>query len=352
MAAIEETLSGGMDTSEFISPSYTLIAWRQFTKNVPSMAGLYAILLLALIAIFADLIAGNKPLYLKYRGKTYYPAFRQYLVYTHLGDFPKELKRRRNLKRLKADVMVLPPIPYGPGEIKLTEKYLPPSAEHLLGTDRLGRDVCSGLIHGTRYALTIGIVSVSISLIIGVTLGGLAGYFGGLVDLILSRLFELWAAIPVLLLILTASAVVPPSIFWVMVILGVTGWVGIARLARSQFLQVRSYDYVAAASSLGYSTTRIMFYHILPNAIAPILVPVAFGVASAILTEAGLSFLGIGIPAEAITWGSILAGARSNSAAWWLVVVPGLAIFMAVTMYNLLGDGLRDALDPKMKIDS
>ena len=134
-----------------------------------------------------------------------------------------------------------------------------------------------------------------------------------------------------------------------MIIIGLTGWVGIARLTRSQFLQVRSFEYVSAARALGYSNNRIMFFHILPNAIAPVLIPAAFGVAGAILAESGLSFLGVGIPAEAITWGSLLAGARSNTSAWWLVVVPGFAIFITVTMYNLLGDGLRDALDPNMK---
>jgi peptide/nickel transport system permease protein len=134
-----------------------------------------------------------------------------------------------------------------------------------------------------------------------------------------------------------------------MIIIGFTSWVNIARLTRSQFLQVRSYDYVAAARSLGYSDTRIMFRHILPNAIGPILIPVAFGVAGAILAESGLSFLGVGVPAEVITWGALLAGARSNAAAWWLVVTPGLAIFATVTFYNLLGDGLRDALDPKLR---
>jgi peptide/nickel transport system permease protein len=134
-----------------------------------------------------------------------------------------------------------------------------------------------------------------------------------------------------------------------MVIIGLTGWVNIARLTRAQFLQVRSYDYVAAARSLGYSNNRIMFRHILPNAIGPILIPAAFGVAGAILAESGLSFLGIGVPAESITWGSLLAGARSNMAAWWLVIMPGMAIFITVTLYNLLGDGLRDALDPKLR---
>ena len=207
----------------------------------------------------------------------------------------------------------------------------------------------SGLLHGSRYALTIGLVSVGISMCIGLLLGALAGYFGGWVDLVLSRFFELWAAIPSFFLILTAAAFFPPSLFFIMIIIGLTSWVGIARLTRSQFLQVRSYDYVSAARSLGYSNSRIMFRHILPNAVGPILIPAAFGVAGAILAESGLSFLGVGVPAEAITWGSLLAGARSNAAAWWLVLMPGLAIFVTVTLYNLLGDGLRDALDPKLR---
>jgi len=209
--------------------------------------------------------------------------------------------------------------------------------------------VLSGLVHGSRYALTIGLVSVGISMCIGLLLGALAGYFGGWVDLVLSRFFELWAAIPSFFLILTAAAFFPPSLFFIMIIIGLTSWVGIARLTRSQFLQVRSYDYVSAARSLGYSNSRIMFRHILPNAVGPILIPAAFGVAGAILAESGLSFLGVGVPAEAITWGSLLAGARSNAAAWWLVLMPGLAFFVTVTLYNLLGDGLRDALDPKLR---
>jgi peptide/nickel transport system permease protein len=322
---------------------------RQFLKNRPAVAGLLAIGLLALVAIGADLIAGNKPYYMKYNGSVYFPAFRQYAVHLGLVDWPRELRRRRNFKRLNAESMVMPPIPFGADEIQLRRKFEPPGSEHLLGTDRLGRDVLAGLVHGSRYAMTIGLVSVSISMVIGLILGALAGYFGGWVDLALSRVFELWQAIPSIYLILTAAAFFPPSLFTIMVIIGLTSWVGIARLTRSQFLQVRAYDYVSAAAGLGYSSPRIMFVHMLPNAIAPILIPAAFGVAGAIMAESGLSFLGIGVPAESITWGSLLAGARSNTSAWWLVVVPGAAIFVTVTMFNLLGDGLRDALDPKMK---
>lgn len=331
------------------SQSYSRLVWRRLKRNRLALASLLSIGVLAVIALAADLLAGNKPYYMVYKDKTYFPAFRQYAVNLGLADWPDELRRRRNFKKLRTETAVFPPIPYAPGDISLREKYQPPDADHWLGTDRLGRDVLAGLIHGTRYALTIGLVSVGISLLIGVFLGALAGYFGGWVDLALSRLFELWAAIPGFFLILTAAAFFPPSLFFIMVIIGLTGWVGIARLTRAQFLQVRSLDYVSAARSLGHTDARIMFEHILPNAIAPVLVPVAFGVAGAILAESGLSFLGIGVPAEAITWGSILAGARSNASAWWLVVVPGTAIFVTVTLYNLLGDGLRDALDPKMQ---
>ena len=332
-----------------VGRSYRSLVWRQFKKNRPAIVGLWAIITLTLVAISADLISGNKPYYMVYRGETYFPAFRQYAVHLGLADWPEPLRRRKNFKRFRVEKAVYPPIPYAPNEIQLSQKYQPPGTEHILGTDRLGRDVLSGLVHGTRYALTIGLVSVSISLLIGVSLGALAGYFGGWIDIALSRLFELWAAIPAFFLIITAAAFFPPSLFWIMIIIGFTGWVGIARLTRAQFFQVRSYDYVSAARALGYSNMRIMFLHILPNAIAPVLIPAAFGVAGAILAESGLSFLGVGVPAEAITWGSLLAGARSNASAWWLVVVPGFAIFVTVTMYNLLGDDLRDALDPNMK---
>jgi len=330
--------------------TYARLVWRQIKKNRPAIACLIGIGVLALVAIFADLLAGNKPYYMIYKGKTYFPAFRQYAIHLRLADWPEGLRRRRNFKRFRATVAVFPIVPYAPNEIHLSEKYQRPNARHWLGTDRLGRDVLAGLIHGCRYALTIGLVSVGISLVIGVFLGALAGYFGGWVDMALSRFFELWSAIPGLFLIITAAAFFPPSLFFIMVIIGLTGWVGIARLTRAQFFQVRSNDYVAAARALGYANWRVMFVHILPNAIAPVLIPAAFGVAGAILAESGLSFLGIGVPAEAITWGALLAGARSNAAAWWLVVVPGFAIFVTVTMYNLLGDGLRDALDPKMKV--
>ena len=189
--------------------SYGRVVWKQFKKNKPALFSLLGIVLLGILALSADLLAGDKPYYMKYKGETYFPAFRQYAVYLGVADWPAELKRRRNFKKLKLEEAIFPPVPYAPGEIRLWEKYQPPGAEHWLGTDRLGRDVLSGLIHGTRYALTIGLVAVGISLAIGLVLGALAGYFGGWVDLALSRLFELWAAIPSFFLILTGRGVFP-----------------------------------------------------------------------------------------------------------------------------------------------
>jgi peptide/nickel transport system permease protein len=203
------------------------------------------------------------------------------------------------------------------------------------------------MLHGIRVSLTIGLVVVAIQATIGVALGALAGYYGGVVDVVLSRLIEVMIAIPTFFLILIVAATFPPSIYLVMVILGMTGWVGIARLIRSEFLKVRAMDFVAAAQSLGASDLRVMFRHVLPNAVAPVLVAMSFGVSGAILTESGLSFLGIGVPAHIVTWGSILAVAQSNYQAWWLAVFPGAAIFITMTAYNLLGDALRDALDPR-----
>ena len=207
----------------------------------------------------------------------------------------------------------------------------------------------AGIIHGSRISLSIGFVSVGIALLIGVFLGALAGYFGSWVDLVISRVFELELAIPTFFLLITVAAVLPPSIFLTMLIIGLTGWVGIARFTRNEFLKIRSLDYVTAALALGVSNGKIMFRHILPNALAPVMVSIVLGVAGAILLESSLSFLGIGVPADTVTWGSILNEARSNTFAWWLAVFPGFAIFITVLAYYLVGEGLRDALDPRLR---
>ncbi|HXH13367.1 MAG TPA: ABC transporter permease [Alphaproteobacteria bacterium] len=322
--------------------------WRQFKRNRLAVIGLYVVIALVAMALGADFLASDKPLYMVYRGHTYFPVLFSYGVDLGLTHWPAELVNV-DFKELPADRIIFPPIPYRPNQIDLTNPFAPPSAEHWLGTDRLGRDVMAGIVHGSRISLSIGFVAVGIAVVIGVTLGALAGFFGGWVDLVISRVFELMLAIPTFFLLITITAFLKPSIFYTMIIIGLTNWVGMARFTRNEFLKVRNLDYVTAATALGLPDRRIMVRHILPNALAPVLVSVVLGIAAAILVESGLSFLGIGVPADTVTWGSILNEARSNTFAWWLAVFPGAAIFVAVISYYLVGEGLRDALDPRLK---
>jgi peptide/nickel transport system permease protein len=285
---------------------------------------------------------------MSYRGKIYFPILHGYLVKLGVAKWPSELLNA-DFKALNSDRSIFPPIPYRPSNINLTVPFETPSKQHWLGTDKLGRDVMAGIIHGSRISLSIGFVAVGIALVIGVMLGALAGYFGSWIDLLISRLFELMLAIPTFFLLITIAAIFPPSIFLTMAIIGLTGWVGIARFTRSEFLKIRNLDYITAALALGVPDRKVMFRHILPNALAPVLVSVVLGVAGAILLESSLSFLGIGVPAHTVTWGSILNEARSNTFAWWLAVFPGAAIFITVLSYYLVGEGLRDALDPRLR---
>lgn len=332
--------------------SYWSRVWSEFKGNRRASWGLGIVAALAAIGLSADLIANDKPYYLRHGGESYLPVVIDYGVKLGLRSWPEPLLNAdfRQLSA-EAETALWPPIPYSSSGVDITgEIFEPPSAAHLLGTDRLGRDVAAGMVHGVRISLTIGLVVVAIQATVGILLGGLAGFYGGWVDIALSRLFELMLGIPTFFLILTVAAIFPPSIYLLMAILGLTGWVGIARIIRSEFFKLRSQEFVVAAQSIGGSDWRVMLRHILPNAIAPVLVSMSFGVAGAILAESGLSFLGVGVPADLVTWGSILAVARANTFAWWLAVFPGFAIFLTVTAYNLLGDGLRDALDPKLEV--
>ncbi len=300
------------------------------------------------MALCADFLANDKPYYLSYQGKSYFPIFSSYLVGAGLGQAPPELLNV-DYKKLDAAVAIYPPIPYRPSNIDLAAPYEAPSKEHWLGTDKLGRDVMAGMIHGSRISLSIGFVAVGLAVVIGVLFGALAGYFGSWVDLVISRVFEIEMAIPTFFLLITVAALLPPSIYLTMIIIGATSWVGMARFTRNEFLKIRNLDYVTAAIALGVPNRKIMFKHILPNALAPVIVSVVLGIAGAILVESSLSFLGIGVPAELVTWGSILHEASSSTFAWWLAVFPGLAIFITVLAYYLVGEGLREVLDPRLR---
>jgi peptide/nickel transport system permease protein len=322
--------------------------WKRFRRDRIALYGFYVVGFLVAAALFADFIANDKPYYLSYKGNSYFPIFRSYLVGAKIGQWPTDLQNV-DFKRLEGASAVYPPIPYRPTNISLLEPLEPPSSRHWLGTDKLGRDVMAGMIHGSRVSLSIGFVAVGIAVIIGVALGAVAGYFGSWIDLVISRFFEIMLSIPTFFLLITIAALLPPSIYLTMLIIGATSWVGIARFTRNEFLRIRNLDYVTSAIALGVSDRKVMFKHILPNALAPVIVSVVLGVAGAILIESSLSFLGIGVPAELVTWGSILQEASGATFAWWLAVFPGFAIFITVLAYYLVGEGLREVLDPRLR---
>ena len=419
--------------------SYWAIVRRQFRKNRSAVWSLRLLALLFLIGMSADFIANEKPYYCVINGKSYFPVLKGAGVDLGIARWPTELSNV-TWRELKYEKVIWAPIPYYPTNLdkKNTDFVSPmahqdvPSAhwKHYLGTDNLGRDVLSGMIHGTRIAMLVGVISMSVALIIGLFFGSLAGYFGDTklkttwagiilnlfflffafyyafaarsytlsdaiavsffgflmqffisliifilvmtipyfisgflktrsyggaevevpVDILISRMIEIIESVPSFLLILSIVAIVEkPSIYIVMVIIGLTRWTGIARYVRGELLKVRSLEYVEAAQALGFPERRIILRHTLPNSLTPVLISVSFGVASAILTESGLSFLGIGVPPEQVTWGSMLSLARGVPQAWWVAIFPGFAIFITVTIFNLIGDGLTDALDPRLK---
>jgi len=431
--------------------SYRTYVWKRFRKNKPALISAYLLGLLVLVAVFSDFIANQQPLYAKYRGKVFYPAF-QTLFHKTLTDStlnPLTGKYERlqfditDWRQLDLEKVVWAPIPYSATQHdkyntdyaapSANQKYknsrgeitsVPPIFKHKLGTNNIGQDVAAGLIHGTGVAMRVGLIAMGIAAFFGILIGALAGYFGdhalrirrasyllgfvglffgyfygfvvrkqalayafnngfgygmlslflGLiiaavfivgfgylgtffrkskkvhipVDILISKLIEIVDSMPALLLIITISALfIDKSLVLVMTIIGLLSAPRIARLVRAEFLRIRNLGYIQSARALGLGDTRIILRHILPNTLAPVFVYIAFGIASAVIAESSLSFLGIGVPPEDVTWGSLISSARDNYSAWWMVVFPGLAIFATVTMYNLIGEGLRDALDPK-----
>lgn len=239
--------------------------------------------------------------------------------------------------------------PYEPTAIDIQNVLSPPSANHPFGTDDLGRDVLSRMIYGSRISLSVGFVAVGIAISIGIIIGSMAGYHGGKLDWLLMRFVDVMLTFPTFFLILAVIAIVERSIWIIMIVIGVTGWMDTARLVRAEFLTLKQRDFVSAARTSGAGSPRIIFRHILPNALAPVFVAATFGVAGAILIESALSFLGLGVQPPDPSWGNILTTGKDYiEVAWWLSLYPGLAILVTVLSYNLVGEGLRDALDPRL----
>jgi len=238
--------------------------------------------------------------------------------------------------------------PYDPNAFDVKAILLAPSWQHWMGTDGLGRDVLSRMLYGGRISLLVGFVAVGISTAVGIMLGALAGYYRGWVDTVIMRLVDVMLSIPSFFLILAVIAFLTPSIINIMIVIGLTSWMGVTRLVRAEFLSLNNREFILASRTLGAKDARLIFKHLLPNSLTPIIVSAVLGVAGAVLMESGLSFLGLGVQAPHASWGNILTdGKEYIQFAWWLSLFPGMAILMTVLGYNLLGEGLRDALDPR-----
>lgn len=273
---------------------------RAFRRNRPAVAGLVAIVVLYAVALLTPLLAPHDPIV--------------------QGDL-------------------------------LAERLLPPSAEHWFGTDRFARDGLSRILYGARISLTIGFVAVAISLSIGTLVGAVSGYLGGKADAVIMRLVDMVISFPPLVLLITIIALFQPSIFLIIAVLGLTQWPGVARIVRGEVLSLKEREFVLAARALGFSQARVVFRHIVPNALAPVIVAATLGIGNVIVLEAGLSFLGLGVQPPTPSWGTMVAEGRNYLVdAWWLSTIPGLAIVVTVLSFNLAGDGLRDALDPRLRV--
>jgi len=340
--------------------------WRRFRRRKLAMIALCFVVFLCLVALFAPMIVGTKPIVCKYKGEIYFPFMGYYVRSWENPIFYQDRFRNiypKNLKEKDPESWAIFPLVYQDPYRRVRKGEWPgqpgnpsgvegrPNRYNLLGTNQQGFDVFAQMVHGTQIALSVGFVSMGIAAAIGITIGALAGYLGGWVDMVLSRIIELVMCIPSLVLILALVAIMDHvTNYHLMAVIGVTSWTSIARLARAEFLKLKQMEFVTAARAMGASQARIMYRHVLRNALAPVLVPITFGIAAAILIESGLSYLGFGASPPNPSWGTLLkSGRNAIEQMWWLILFPGLAIFLTVLAYNLIGEGLQEATDPRLK---
>ncbi|MFP6596775.1 MAG: ABC transporter permease [Candidatus Hydrogenedentota bacterium] len=338
------------------SPGFWRVAWRRYRTHKLGMIGLAIVLSLFATGFFAPILANDDPIATRYEGKWYFPAVIETIRNIPLASlvikkdkpFRYESFTYKDEFDVNRDWALWAPIPFGPIELA-ADPLQAPSSVHWLGTDESGRDVAARLIYGAGISMKIGFISMGIALVIGLVLGAAAGYAGGWIDMLISRLIEIVMCFPTFFIILAIMAWLPPRIEFVMIVIGLTRWVAVARYARAEVMRLRQSDFAIAAKALGAGPTRIVFRHLLPNAMAPILVSATFGIASAVLIEAALSWLGFGVQAPQPSWGSMLRGGYENMFTASHMIPPAcLSIFLAVLSFNLVGDTLRDVIDPRL----
>ena len=328
----------------------SLKRYRRFKNRKSAVVSCVILMVMVVLTLMAPVLSNSKPLVLKYGGDWYFPL---------LADYPAESFEQggalyvnyRSLDLKDGDILIWPLIPWNPYESnESVDTYpSPPSSENWMGTDESGRDVASRLLYGFFYSITYAVLVWFLSLLIGIVLGGAMGFFGGRFDIIMQRMVEVWSMIPTIFLLLILVAIFTPNLIWLVIISTIFGWIGISQYVRGEFLKNRKREYVEAARALGASRRKIIFKHILPNSLTPIITFTPFVISGHIMGLAGLDYLGFGLPVPTPSWGELLSQAtRHFSVAWWLAVFPFLAFFVTLTLLNLVGEGVRDAMDPNM----
>ena len=309
---------------------------------------------LVVLSLFAEILSNDKPLVVRYHGDFYFPIVQDYPETTFGGDFPTSTDYLDPDIRKKitgdGNWAIYPPNPYGANTLSYYAKYpfpSPPSPDNLLGTDERGRDLLAQLIYGFRLNVLFGLVLTAIGVVIGVIAGAIQGFFGGKTDLAFQRFIEIWSSMPELYLLIIFSAVFAPSVALLVVLLSLFGWMGLSDYVRAEFFRNRQMDYVKAARALGVGNGRIMWRHILPNSMTPVVTFLPFRMSAAILALTSLDFLGLGVPPGTPSLGELLSQGKQNIDAWWISIATFAVLVITLLLLTLMGDALRDALDPR-----
>ncbi len=329
----------------------TLKRWRRFKANRRAYYSMFVIILMLVITLVAPLLANNQPVVLKYKDQFYFPVFKTYQAkeFSIIDDL---YVNYRTLPLTEKDWAIWPVIKWDPFESNKEVESYPsaPSKNNIFGTDESGRDVLTRVIYGFKYSIIYALSVWFLSYLVGIMIGGAMGYFGGWFDLIGQRAVEILSTIPSFFLLLILIANFQPNIIWLIFISVIFGWIGISYYVRGEFLKNRKLDYVEAARCLGNGHFRILFKHILPNSLSPVITFSPFFIAGSIIGLASLDFLGFGLPVPTPSWGELLnQGFKHSSTAWWLAVYPSMALYLTVLFFTFMGEGVRDAMDPHLK---
>jgi microcin C transport system permease protein len=329
-------------------------AWRRFRKNKLGFWSLLVFVTLVVLSLFAEVLSSDKPLVVRYQGQHYFPLVNSYPETTFGGDFQTETDYHdpfiRQQLRKDGNWAIYPPNPYGPKTLNYFAKEPNPSGpsrENLLGTDDRGRDMLAQLIYGFRLSVLFALALTAIGVLIGVITGAIQGFFAGKIDLAFQRFIEIWDSMPELYLLIIFSAIFAPSVSLLLILLSLFGWMGLSQYVRAEFLRNRQMDYVRAARALGVGNGRIMWKHILPNSMTPVITFLPFRMSAAILALTSLDFLGLGVPPGTPSLGELLSQGKNNIDAWWISLSTFGVLVMTLLLLTFMGDALRDALDPR-----